>query len=82
MRSNWAHDGKPYKQVAVSYDLLPCPWCGKKPKVHRYSLIGTGEVRYGVWCNNGNESQCPMVAVETIPFKTQKEAVDAWNRRA
>ena len=80
-KKQWAHDGMPYKGDD-DYKILPCPWCGKVPKLQRYSLIKTREMRYGVWCNNGNESQCPMIAVETIPFKTKQEAVEAWNRRA
>ena len=61
--------------------ILPCPWCGVVPIVRRYSLFKTGEIRYGIWCNNGNEKSCPMIAVETVPFKTKQEAIEAWNRR-
>ena len=79
---NWASDGMPYKDGGMREKLLPCPWCGKIPKVQRYSMIKTGEMRYGVWCGNGNPNQCPMTSVETLPYKTREEAIAAWNKRA
>lgn len=73
---------KPAPRREPDPELLPCPWCGRVPKMRRYALAKTGEVRYGVWCNNGIEEQCPMIAVETMPFKTKREAAEAWNKRA
>jgi hypothetical protein len=62
--------------------ILPCPWCGKVPIVRRYAVFKTGEIRFGIWCNNGNPSECPMTTVETLPFETRRGAIDAWNRRS
>ena len=62
--------------------LLPCPWCGKVPKVQTYAIIKTKERRFGVWCDNGNGEKCPMLAIETLPFETRNEAIAAWNKRA
>ena len=81
-KKQWAHNGRPYKKNKPEYKLLPCPWCGKVPKLQTYSLLKTRERRYGVWCDNGNDERCPMLAIETLPFKTKQEAVDAWNKRA
>lgn len=80
-RSSWASDGKAWKADRDD-GLLPCPWCGKVPKVHRYALFKTREMRYGVWCHNGNPDACPMTAIETLPFATREEAISAWNKRA
>ena len=68
--------------VTGGVQLRPCPWCGKVPKMQRYSVGKTRELRYGVWCDNGNERQCPMLAIETMPCKTREEAAAAWNKRA
>jgi len=81
LMGNWASDGRARKKREDD-GLLPCPWCGKVPKVQRYALFKTREMRYGVWCNNGNEESCPMIAIETNPFKTREEAIAAWNKRA
>lgn len=63
------------------HGLLGCPFCGRVPEVHRYAMHPTGEIRYGIWCSNGRQDQCPMEAVETLPFETREEAIAAWNTR-
>lgn len=50
--------------------LKKCPFCGKKGMVKKYA-DGT----YKVCCEN---FLCPA---ETFAFRTEKEAVDKWNKR-
>lgn len=81
-KRNWASYGHAYKDKKKDDGLLPCPWCGKVPIVRRYALFKTGEIRYGVWCNNGNGEECPLIALETLPFERREDAIAAWNKRA
>ena len=81
-KKQWASHGIAYKKVERDDGLLPCPWCGRVPRVHMYTVAKTKERRFGVWCDNGREHECPMLALETLPFKTRQEAIDAWNKRS
>ena len=50
---------------------LPCPFCGEYPEVIRDELFGWESFCDGV----GHYAVCRY-------FKTSKQAIDAWNRRA
>lgn len=55
-------------------DLKPCRFCGDTYiKVHRK------DGGYVVGCNTVN---CIVCHVRTTPYKTEVEAIEAWNRRA
>ena len=53
-------------------DLKPCPFCGSKPFVWR--------------TNHRTYIECPNPTADshrvTMSGKTDKEAIEAWNRRA
>ena len=53
-------------------DLLKCPFCGSKAKLDEHSDSAAG---YQVFC-----LRCQTVA--TPVFRTEEEAVEAWNRRS
>ena len=56
---------------AYEKQLIPCPWCGKKPK-----LLNS----YNWWwvrCRMP-KSDC-MVAPDTMLVRTPEEAVNIWN---
>jgi Lar family restriction alleviation protein len=62
-------------------ELKPCPFCGRKPsKVREYYAVGTKNIYYAVECKAPN-TKC-FVKPKTTFFKTQEEAIEAWNRRA
>lgn len=50
-------------------ELKPCPFCGGEAEIHPYGGGG-----YDVWC----EGSC---GAEINGFRTEAEAVEAWNRR-
>lgn len=52
-------------------ELKPCPFCGKRPIVHR-SLFSE---KYRIRCENG-------CGAETAPFSTKEKAIEVWNTRA
>lgn len=61
-------------------ELKPCPFCGGKAEIHNcmelenetVALIYNGKV--GVHCT---ECHCA-----TIPYNSEDEAAEVWNRRA
>lgn len=60
------------KDLGILKDgLLPCPFCGEYPEVIRDELFGWESFCDGV----GHYAVCRY-------FKTSKQAIDAWNRRA
>ena len=62
-------------------ELKPCPFCGRKPsKVHEHYIVGTAKIYYSVSCK-APMSKCG-IKPSTGFYKTQEEAIEAWNRRA
>lgn len=55
-------------------ELKPCPFCGAKGILERHRNF-KGKSVYQVCCPS------TYVQVKTIWFYTEKEAVEAWNRR-
>ena len=57
-------------------ELKPCPFCGGTPVLieHKYDL---SHILYGYDCYGDDHHTCGVGY-----FETQKEAVEAWNRRA
>lgn len=61
-------------------ELKPCPFCGGKPHISKHSFWnektkGFTDHTYGIECiechTKGNQF-----------YETEKEAIEAWNRRA
>ena len=50
-------------------ELKPCPFCGSKHICIKKTNVGT-------WL------QCERCFVEINLYRTEEEAIDAWNRRA
>jgi Lar family restriction alleviation protein len=58
-------------------DLKPCPFCGGKANlsfVPRYFKQGLSSGGWHVRCLNG--------CVNQMPFMSDHDAIEAWNRRA
>ncbi len=53
-------------------ELLPCPFCGKKPVAWKIT---------GVWRIGCNNEKC-LWRVVTHPYDDKPNAAKAWNRRA
>ena len=53
-------------------DLKPCPFCGSEPMWK----IDSGFIYY-IFCSN-----LACVCRDTRPFKSEQEAVEAWNKRS
>lgn len=61
--------------------LRECPFCGRKPqKVRQHQLAGFSSIYYTVDCK-APKSKCP-VNPQTMFFKSEEAAIEAWNRRA
>lgn len=56
-------------------ELKLCPFCGGKAILEKYQEFG-GKNVYQVYCPDATTQ------VRTKWFHTEKEAVEAWNRRA
>jgi Lar family restriction alleviation protein len=56
----------------MSGNLLPCPFCGAKAKILNYS---------GAFRVVDTNYKCSVTFSERW-YKTEQEAIDAWNRRA
>ena len=54
-------------------DLKPCPFCGDT-----YINIRRKKEGYNVGCNTVN---CIACHVRTRVYKTEQDAIEAWNRR-
>ena len=50
--------------------LKKCPFCGKRPIIHR----SVYHERYRVRCDKG-------CGVQTLSFVYKEQAIEAWNRR-
>lgn len=62
-------------------ELKPCPFCGRKPsRVREHYVVYTTLIYYSVECKAPN-TKC-KVKPKTGFFKSEEEAIDAWNRRA
>lgn len=55
-------------------ELKPCPFCGRKAILAKYQEID-GEHAYQVYCPDA------VIQIHTKWFHTEKEAIEAWNRR-
>lgn len=51
-------------------ELLPCPFCGKSPKIYRSNF----SEKYRVRCESG-------CGAETACYGSKEKAVNAWNTR-
>ena len=60
----------------MSEELKPCPFCGKKPYIERWS---SGGMIYMVKCNNPD---CPVPVVSYPTGYNLVDVIDDWNRRA
>jgi hypothetical protein len=55
-------------------DILPCPWCGKKPELtHHRARKGV----FQVWCATAN---CPISPMTYWLIK--QDAIEQWNKRS
>lgn len=52
------------------FELLRCPFCGKKPKIYR----STFSEMYRIRCEDG-------CGTETAPFGNKEKAIKVWNTR-
>lgn len=55
-------------------ELKSCPFCGRKAILAKYQEID-GEHAYQVYCPD------TVIRIHTKWFHTEKEAIEAWNRR-
>lgn len=64
-------------------ELKPCPFCGHKPLVksdNRYPRPECERITaYEVVCENVD---CVIYYADNKYFRTAKQAIEAWNRRA
>lgn len=61
-------------------ELKPCPFCGRKPsRVREHYISGTKHIYYTVECK-APMTKC-FIKPKTTFFKTEEEAIKAWNRR-
>lgn len=61
----------------VEPDLLPCPFCGEEPHLHRPSFSGD-HFQIGCNCGQGDDSDHGALWRNG---KTFEEAAEGWNRR-
>lgn len=62
-------------------ELKPCPFCGRKPsRVRQHYVPGTANIYYSVECK-APMTKC-FIKPKTTYCKTEKQAIEAWNRRA
>ena len=54
---------------ALEQELIPCPWCGKKPKLRRGAY-------WWIRCDN---SKCPISPETRYTYHSPEEAVKIWN---
>ena len=62
-------------------ELKPCPFCGSEAWIIR---TNDNKKRPYVQCKFGcfREPKCPASHLVTWDYRTEEEAVEAWNRRA
>lgn len=58
-------------------NLKPCPFCGYKPKI-KHDLNSQNEPFYQM----RHDCMCLLSEIRTFCYKTEEEAISAWNRRA
>lgn len=56
----------------------PCPFCGTMPYVESYTYDGKW-TQYKVECY---DQYCPAQPTVDWHYMTEREAIEAWNRRA
>ena len=61
----------------MNEELKPCPFCGKIPKII-ISKNSNSKDFYSVECKR---MSCTFL-VSTFAYRTEKEAIEAWNRRS
>ena len=61
-------------------ELKPCPFCGSEAWIIR---TNDNKKRPYVQCKFGcfREPKCPVSHLVTWDYRTEEEAVEAWNRR-
>ena len=65
-------------EVQTTEDKLkPCPFCGEKAVLQRY-FDSYEEIAFYVACSGESCEVSPI----TNDFKTEQEAIDAWNKRS
>jgi len=60
-------------ELEVEDDILPCPFCGKKPQ----RLHGIENDKYWIWCNNGD---C-LIQPSSPLYRNEGSDIEAWNKR-
>lgn len=58
-------------------DLKPCPFCGSKVEL----IIAPGYFSQGL-SSNGWFVKCKKCGIHQMPYQSDHDAIEAWNRRA
>lgn len=64
----------------MTEQIKPCPFCGGA--AHTDTIFWVDNVAAGDWNNEDEIVQCEQCGAMTTRCKTDKEAVELWNRRA
>ena len=60
-------------------ELKPCPFCGGEAKTHVCAELDNEVLKIIYGDKIG--VHCGKCGIATLPFTTEAEAIDAWNRR-
>lgn len=58
-------------------ELKPCPFCGEDAKVYKLPSIYRNRSYYGIECGS---NECITLTM-SADYRTEQEAIEAWNRR-
>lgn len=64
----------------MSAEPLPCPWCGRKPRITRTTSTRYQKTPWQVACPSSRRSECPVSPFSYLRA-TRERAVEEWNRR-
>lgn len=59
-------------------NLKPCPFCGGRPHFEKY---WSGRIGFTHTCRGGSGND-RRIAIYANGFEANKDAIEAWNRRA
>jgi Lar family restriction alleviation protein len=62
----------------MSVELKPCPFCGGESEIH--ADVGFSDLKRPHFSGYCTEDSCPVEPCSN-GFKTEEEAVEAWNTR-